>query len=278
MSRHRLYGDRHLSQGYPNLEAEGVAHYRQAQQEGSRTSEILDCVGRLIDIGTGLRTAVVVGCGPNPRALRTLLDRGWDAVGVEPLAGSAAAAVDFVGDPARVKTGVAERLPVPDESQRLVLMESVLEHVDSPLRSLREACRVLAPGGVLYVYTTNRHRFSWKGANPEFRTPFFNWFPRVVKEAYVHHHLHFDPRLAHFSPRPAVHWFTYAELCGLGRTAGFSQFYSPLDLFDAGATTIRRSRLRRAALEFVRTRPWARAAALVQFGGAIFMLRRSEGG
>ena len=268
-----LYRGRRLSDGYPDLETKGVAHYTEAQ-EASRTGETLDCIDRLVDLRSGLRTGAVIGCGPNPQAVRILLDRGIDAIGVEPIHGSAAAAAKFLGDESRVRFGTAEQLPFPNASLRIVLMESVLEHVDSPLLSLGEAYRVLAPGGVLYVYTTNRYRFSWKGTNQEFRTPFFNWFPATLKEAYVHHHLHFDPRLAYFTPRPAVHWFTYAELCRLGRMVGFSQFYSVLDLIDTDAPSIRRKLLRRTFLETVRARPWLRALALLQFGESIFMLKR----
>ena len=58
--------------------------------------------------------------------------------------------------------------------------------------------------------TTNRYRFSPTGSNDEFRVRFFNWFPRIVKESYVFQHLHFDPTLANYSPRPAVHSRTVA--------------------------------------------------------------------
>ena len=40
------------------------------------------------------------------------------------------------------------------------------------------------------------------------------------------HHLHYNPSLANFSLRPAVHWWTYADLCRAGREAGFAQFYT----------------------------------------------------
>ena len=44
--------------------------------------------------------------------------------------------------------------------------------------------------------------------------------------------LHYEPQLANYNARPAVHWFSFPDLCRLGREAGFAQFYSPLDLID----------------------------------------------
>jgi ubiquinone/menaquinone biosynthesis C-methylase UbiE len=150
----------------------------------------------------------------------------------------------------------------------------VLEHVDSPPLALNEVFRVLRPGGVLYIYTTNRWKLSLRGFTGEYSVPFINWFPRVVQESYVFQMLHYDPALANFNARPAVHWFTYPDLCRLGRDAGFAQFYSPLDLVDTSSPFVSGSRLRRFVLDKVRYRPWLRGLALTQSGGAIFMYKR----
>jgi SAM-dependent methyltransferase len=53
------------------------------------------------------------------------------------------AAVDVVGD--------ACSLPFSDASFSLVLSQEVVEHVADPFRAVREAARVLRPGGVLYL-------------------------------------------------------------------------------------------------------------------------------
>ena len=103
---------------------------------------------------------------------------------------------------------------------------------------------VLAPGGIAFVKTTNKLEFT----NREYRRPLFQWLPGVLKESVIHHHLHFDPRLANFTERPAVHWFTYASLCALGREAGFARFYTVTDLLRPEDPEIRGGWLRRAAL------------------------------
>jgi SAM-dependent methyltransferase len=267
------YQDRPLSAGYPGLEQLAVEYFRRQQSIQTTTIETVECIARLIDFSEGLRTIVVVGCGPKPHAVRDLLSAGYHAVGIEPVPGLLQAAREFLGSDQRALPGTSELLPIADGSQRVVLMESVLEHVDSPSASLREAYRVLAPGGVLYVATTNRLRFSLTGMNDEFRTRYFNWFPATLKEAYVFHHLHYNPTLANFSLRPAVHWWTYADLCRAGREAGFAQFYSRIDLMALPQPGLTRWLIRKT-----RRSPWLRALALIQFGSTVFMLKRGEGG
>ena len=270
-----LYNGRCLSEGYPDLEKLGVEYFKQHQGTISRISEIVACINRLLDISKGLNTACVIGCGPNPSSVKDLLEMGFNAVGIEPVSGSAEAAAFFLGDSSRIIHASAEQLLLPDNSQRIVFLESVLEHVDSPVKSLSEAYRVLAPGGVLYIYTTNKIRVSLTGRNDEFNVRFYNWFPSLIKESYVFMHLHFNPKLANFTPRPAVHWFTYSELCKLGRSVGFAQFYSLLDLLDTDSESIRKSMFRKFLLKKVRYNPWLRALSLVQFGSSIFMLKRN---
>jgi ubiquinone/menaquinone biosynthesis C-methylase UbiE len=270
-----LYKKRYLCEGYPDIEKLGVEYYKNHQAIDSRVAEVIKCIKKLINISDGLNTVCVIGCGPNPSSIKELCKMGFDAVGIEPVPESAKAASQFLGDSKRIINTSAEKILLPDNSQRIVLLESVLEHVDSPLISLSEAYRVLAPGGILYIYTTNKYRISLTGRNDEFNIKFYNWFPNSVKESYVFKHLHYDPKLANYSPRPAVHWFSYSDLCKLGRYVGFSQFYSLVDLLDAESETISKSIVRKFFLNKAKYNPWFRAFALTQFGNSIFMLKRS---
>jgi SAM-dependent methyltransferase len=265
-----LYQDRLLSDGFPRLEELGVEQYKHHQEATSSIKNVFECLSRLVDLKRSPLPVAVIGCGPNPAAVRDLLSMGYDALGIEPVRGSAEAAAVFLGAPARVLVGTAEQLPLPDNSQHVVVLEAVLEHVDSPIASIAEAFRVLVPGGVLYLTTNNRFAFRQN----EFQRPFYQWYPAIVKEAYVFRHMHYDPALANFTPRPAVHWFCFSDLCRLGRDVGFAQFYSLLDLVRPDAAYIRKSLLRRTLLTLVQQNPWARALVLTFFGSAIVMLKR----
>jgi ubiquinone/menaquinone biosynthesis C-methylase UbiE len=164
-------------------------------------------------------------------------------------------------------------MPIPDESQDVVICESILEHVESPRLSLTEIHRILKPGGLAWVVTTNRWRFSPIGRNNEYNIPFLNWFPPTLQEAYVFHHLHHDPSLANYSLRPAVHWFTYGTLCQAGRDVGFSRFYSIIDLLSPADPRVRGSLLRRTAVRLIHAGPLFRALVLTQVGGLIVMVK-----
>ena len=125
------------------------------------------------------------------------------------------------------------------------------------------------------IYTTNKYRISLTGRTGEFNVKFYNWLPNTIKESYVFKHLHYDPKLANYTPRSAVQWFSYPELCNLGRSAGFSQFYSLIDLLNTDSEMINKSVLRKFFLNKVRYNPWLRALSLTQFGSSIFILKRN---
>jgi SAM-dependent methyltransferase len=273
-----LNEQRSLTDGYPNLERLGFERYAGPQGEAGRgdASEIVKCIDVLIRPTGGPRRAAVVGCGPNPHAVKYLLENGYDAIGVEPIEGFLSSARQALGDGARVVHGCAEGLPIESQSQHLIWMESVLEHVDSVEKSLAEAYRALVPGGLLYVQTTNRWRFSLLGRNDEFNIPFFNWFPATVKECYVFSHLHRKPRLANYAVRPAVHWFSYPDLCKYGREAGFAQFYSLIDVLSFDSPRLKRSGARRLLFRLARRNHWIKALALTQVGGTVFMWKRAK--
>jgi ubiquinone/menaquinone biosynthesis C-methylase UbiE len=268
-----MHNARPISISPADLEKLGAEYFSDHQVTTSIGPTIAKCLGKVIQIVPKDTNLLVAGCGPKPQTMTDLKGLGFNVYGVEPIQAYVNSANETLGK-SMVRKGDAENLPYENESMHAVIAESVLEHVDSPVNSLRETFRVLKHGGVAYFYTTNRYRFSITGYNGEFRVPFFNWLPKVIKESYVYRHLHIDPSLANFTPRPAVHWFCYTDLCDLGRSAGFFKFYSMLDLADADDPMIARSRLRRVFANKVRSNPWLRGLALLHYGSAIFMYKR----
>jgi len=277
-----LYTERKLSAGYPDLERlafeQFVASQRARPDDAPRVDWLLRLLGRLITLD-GRQTVCVIGCGPVPQPIRIMRGLGYSVTGVEPVPLFVKAAGEYLDDPTAVLEGAAESIPLPSASQDLVIFDNVLEHVESPLVSLTEIFRVLKPGGITYLTTTNRHRVSLTGANAEYNVPFFNWYPRLLKESYIFRHLHYEPRLANYTKRPAVHWFSFADLCAVGRLAGFAQFYSLLDLrtrADARSSgnPLKRWLLGGWPLGVVQRSPLLRSIALTQIGGEIVMLKR----
>ena len=235
---------RKIAAGFPDLPRIYSEHY-EAEESASFVPDLVASLARLVDLPEGNTCAAVVGCGPKPVSVQELRAVGFDATGVEPVPAMLDSARSFLGNDDEALRGSAEDLPFEDGTLALVILESVLEHVESPGKSLAEAYRVLAPGGVAFVETTNRFRFHPLGRNGEYNLPFFNYYPATLKESLVHHHLHFNPKLANYTTRPAVHWFSYADLCRLGREAGFYRFYSRFDAMDAEDPSLRKKPLKR---------------------------------
>src|SRR5947209_20177898 len=55
-----------------------------------------------------------------------------------------------------LRVSSAEELPYEDDCFDIILLNEVIEHVDDDRQTIREAYRVLAPGGHIVVYAPNR--------------------------------------------------------------------------------------------------------------------------
>ncbi len=120
----------------PEAEVE-AAIFAAAQEQGSQW-------GRLLDIG----------CGAG-RILELLSPRAENAIGVDlspAMLGVARAQLEKSGlRNVQLRQGDIYALPVDGEVIDLAVVHQVLHYLDNPARALREAARVLAPGGRLIV-------------------------------------------------------------------------------------------------------------------------------
>ena len=276
-----LYTTRKISSGYPNLEHMHSTLKKEEKQKESLKSEpydhkiLIDCLLKLVDFNELSKNTIDIGCGPAPTLVNELLKYGLDAKGLEPVDEMRQSAQEYILDESRIIMGHAEKIPLPDNSQSFVSLVSVLEHVDSPLRAMNEIYRILEPGGVAYISTTNRYMFT----SGEFKKHFYQWYPSILKESYVFMHLHYRPELANYSSRPAVHWFSYSDLCKLGRNSGFHSFYSPIDLMsEKDNVTHQKLGLLNQFLPSIKFSPFLRSLVLTfsSAGSAIFMIKRRE--
>jgi ubiquinone/menaquinone biosynthesis C-methylase UbiE len=102
--------------------------------------------------------ALDVGCGSGGLAI-ALAEAGAVVDAIEPdptrfrwaqerIAGHGAAVT--------LSDAVAERLPYSDNTFGLVTLDSVIEHVEDPGLVIKEAARVLQPGGIVYIVSPNK--------------------------------------------------------------------------------------------------------------------------
>ncbi len=131
----------------------------------------------ILDIGSGVG-GFVAGC-------RQL---GYSAFGVEPdRIGASRGQVTAIQIASRrvsanvFAAGLGEALPFADNSFDLVTLNQVVEHVRDPLTVLREAVRVLRPGGALYVACPNYLRFH----EPHYKIFWLPLLPKALGRLYL---------------------------------------------------------------------------------------------
>ncbi|WP_068808184.1 class I SAM-dependent methyltransferase [Thauera phenolivorans] len=167
------------------------------------------------------------------------------------LAGSRAAEA---GLPIEFRVGSATQLPYADAQMDVVLLPELLEHVADWELCLKEAARVLAPGGLLFLSTTN----ALCPIQDEFDLPMYSWYPGPVKRYYERLSVTTRPELVRHTKYPAVHWFSFYQLRDYLARLGLDS----LDRFDA-ADDRKFSVKGRAALRLIRRVPLARWIAHV---------------
>lgn len=167
-----------------------------------------------------------IGCGAGIQAL-LWSELGHHVHGIDtnaPLLDLARKRAANAGYDIDLCTGFAEKLPWPDMSMDICLVIELLEHVPEWKKSLNEFARILRPGGILCLTTTNvlcpiQH---------EFRLPFYSWYPAALKRYCEHLAVTTRPALANHAKYPAVNWFSYFGLAAFLHKLGFRT----LDRFD----------------------------------------------
>ena len=110
-------------------------------------------------------------------------------------------AIDF-------QLGSATGLPWADESMDVCLLIELLEHVAEWESCLSECARVLRPGGILVITTSNK----LCPMQQEFNLPLYSWYPARLKRYFENLSLTTRPDLANYAKYPAVNWFTFYGL------------------------------------------------------------------
>lgn len=122
----------------------------------------------------------------------------------------------------------AERLPFADECFDVVLLHEVLEHVEDDRQSVREAYRLLTPGGKMVIFAPNRlypletHGIYWRG---EYR------FGNFLAVSYLPHPLreHLCPHVRTYTVKDLRRLFSDLDL----RTVIHCQIFPGYDNISA---------------------------------------------
>jgi 2-polyprenyl-6-hydroxyphenyl methylase/3-demethylubiquinone-9 3-methyltransferase len=173
----------------------------------------------VLDVGCNAGTQSRLWCGSN--------GAGHRYVGIDinaPLVQLARERAAAEASPARFEVGSATALPFADASFDICLVPELLEHVEDWQSCVNEAARVLRPGGLMYLSTTN-----WLcPKQQEFNLPAYSWYPGFVKRDIERRAVTDWPAVANHAKYPAVHWFSYYGLRRYLASRGFECF----DRFD----------------------------------------------
>lgn len=167
-----------------------------------------------------------IGCGAGTQA-RVWAERGHRVYAIdvnEPLIQLARERAERQGAAIRFEVGTATALPWDDRTMDVCLLPQLLEHVADWQCCLNEAARVLRPGGLLYLSTTN----VLCPRQEEFNLPLYSWYPRPLKRYCECVAVTTRPAIANYAKYPAVNWFSFYGLRNFLTPLGFRC----LDRFD----------------------------------------------
>ena len=182
-------------------------------------------------LGSNVKTILDVGCGPGAQPMLWAAD-GYEVSALdinEPLVEVARQRSQEKGLSIDFRLGSATKLPWTDETFDVCMMPELLEHVAQWQPVLDEVTRVIKPGGVLYLSTTN----ALCPLQEEFTLPGYSWYPQWLKRHYEHLATTTRPEIANFATYPAVNWFTPKQLSQELGKRGLTA-YDRFDLLDIG--------------------------------------------
>lgn len=140
-------------------------------------------------------------------------------------------------------SGDATSMPFRTGSFDVVFCNSLLEHVPAWERVVHESARVLKPGGLYVVYTTNRTCPLQAEVN---NFPFYSWLPDPVQRRVLAWIMVHRRDLVNWTDFPAVNWFTFPRMRRAFEQVGIRP-YDRLDIVASRGTGGARGAVSRAA-------------------------------
>jgi 2-polyprenyl-6-hydroxyphenyl methylase/3-demethylubiquinone-9 3-methyltransferase len=195
-----------------------------------------------------------IGCGAGTQS-RLWAERGHRVFGMdvnEPLIRLAEKRATEQGLAIKFEVGTATALPWADRTMDVCLLPELLEHLADWQSCVNEAARILRPGGLLYLSTTN----VLCPRQQEFNLPLYSWYPRVLKKYCERLAVTTRPAIANYARYPAVNWFSFYGLRDYLEPLGF-RCLDRFDLIDVAG----KAALARVVIRMLRT------ASLLRFLG-----------
>ena len=213
---------------------------------------------------------VDIGCGAGTQCF-LWAERGHRVYGLdvnEPLVLLGKDRAAKRGHPVDFRVGSATELPWPDRSMDVCLLLELLEHVEQWEVCLKQCVRILKPGGILFLTTSNR----LCPVQHEFNLPLYSWYPSRAKRYFESLARTDRPQLANHAVYPAVNWFTaYSLRAALGQYGLMT--FDRFDLIDTSA----RGFLARWIVAAIRAIPLLRWGAHVCTSGTTVLARKPGG-
>jgi 2-polyprenyl-3-methyl-5-hydroxy-6-metoxy-1,4-benzoquinol methylase len=238
-----------------SVSARSEDRFRVVRDKMLRLYEDFSGMGRPLEV-------LNVGCGAGTEC-QIWAELGHEVTGIdisEPLVQLARKRASEQGFDIHFDVGSALALPYANNTFDVCLIPQLLEHVPDWQKCLDEGARVLRPGGLIYVSTTN----VICPIQNEFTLPLYSWYPNFVKrrceKLAVTTHRDWVSHTAY----PAIHWFTFWQLKKFFATKGVTCF----DRFDL-AKDDSSSKFRKVAFQLIRQLPPLRVAAYLLIAGTI---------
>lgn len=215
-------------------------------------------------------TVLDIGCGAGTQA-RLWAEQGHRVFGLDvnqPLVELGRRRANELGLMIEFEVGSATKLPYADASMDVCLMPELLEHVGDWQSCLSEAVRVLKPGGMLYLSTSN----ALCPRQHEFNLPLYSWYPGFLKRHFERLAVTTRPDIANHARYPAVNWFTFY---GLRRHLGAMgmQCLDRFDLIDTSDKSLVEKALVSAVLNFA---PLRFAGHIMTPGTSVFGFKQAS--
>lgn len=180
----------------------------------------------------------------------------------EPLLGLASNRAKEKGLAIDFRLGSATAMPWPDQSMDVCIALELLEHVADWQACLKEFNRILRPGGIMFVTTTN----AMCPSQSEFNLPGYSWYPASIKHHFEKLAVTTRPSLANYAKFPAVNWFNpYALKAELARDG-----FSCRDRFDL-VNTSKKGPIAKLLISAVRAAPPLRWLGFVCTPGTLLL-------